>query len=106
MSRSGEWRRCTHCDGGDGNCEECAGTGFVPKPKAHPLPLSRGSVEWLQALAREHERGAEWVPALEAWPSETFRPCCWLGLVEMNGDRFRLTGFGWGALSDLIEAVD
>jgi hypothetical protein len=24
-----EWTRCSQCDGSNGNCEECAGTGFV-----------------------------------------------------------------------------
>jgi hypothetical protein len=70
------------------------------------LPLSTESVEWLQALARLHEQGHEWVAALDAWPSECFRPCCWLGLVERDEDRFRLTRFGWDALANLIEAVD
>jgi hypothetical protein len=23
------WRRCMHCNGSDGNCEECAGAGVV-----------------------------------------------------------------------------
>jgi hypothetical protein len=73
---------------------------------AESLPLSGESVAWMQRLAREHERGQEWVSFAKVAPSECFRPLLWMGLVEQDDISFRLTGDGWWALANVIEDVD
>lgn len=73
------------------------------------LPLSGGSVKWMQRLARQHEAGHGWVPARAAWPSDCFQPLIWMGLVEQSDIHFasfRLTDLGWWALGNVVENVD
>ncbi len=73
----------------------------MPSESPYAMPMSDDVWDFMQFLAREHEKDAEWCIYPEAFD---YRPLVWLGLVEQDSEmRVRLTRFGWLMLADGLE---